>query len=77
MICVICRQAEIIGGLTSVALARGEFRLIVKNVPARICPSCEEAYVDEEVVVKLLQDAEETSKSGSLTFVSEYLSAKK
>lgn len=71
MICVICRQAEIMDGFTSVALARAEFRLSVNKVPARICPSCGEAYVDEEVVVKLLRAADESSESGSFTFMSE------
>jgi len=72
MICLICRQAEIVGRLTSVTFERGEFRLVVKNVPARVCPNCGEAYVDEDVAVRLLRDAEETSKGGILEVVSEY-----
>ena len=58
--------------LPSVNFERGEFRLVVNNVPARICPSCGEAYVDEEVAVKLLQDAEEMSKAGINDDVIEY-----
>ena len=57
MICVICRQAEPVDGLTLVAFERGEFRLLVKNVPARLCPGCGEAYVDEEITEQLLQIA--------------------
>ena len=52
MICLICRQAEIIGGLRSVSFQRGEMHLMINNVPAHICPSCGEAYVGEEVAVR-------------------------
>ena len=72
MICLICRQNEIVDGLTSVLFERGEFRLIVNSVPARICPSCGESYVDEGVAIRLLRDAEETSRAGILDIVHEY-----
>ena len=66
MICLICRQAEIVEGLTSVKFERGEFRLEVSNVPARVCPSCGEAYVGEEVTVQLLRVVNELSEAGML-----------
>jgi len=72
MICLICRQAETIDGLTTIHFERGEMKLTVNNVPARVCPSCEEAYVDEDVAVQLLQDAEEMSKAGVMENVIEY-----
>ena len=64
MICLICRQTETVDGLTSVNFERGEMRLVVNNVPALVCPSCGEAYVEEEVAVQLLREAEEMSKAG-------------
>jgi YgiT-type zinc finger domain-containing protein len=72
MICLICRQTEIIDGYTSVKFARGEFQLTVTGVPAHICPSCGEAYVDENLAVRLLRDADEVSKTGILDDVIEY-----
>ena len=72
MICLICRQAEIVDGLTAVNFERGEMRLLVNNVPARVCPSCREAYVSEDVAVKLLLDANEMSKAGMIQDVIEY-----
>jgi YgiT-type zinc finger domain-containing protein len=75
MICLICRQAELINGLTSVIFERGEMRLMVNNVPARLCPSCGEAYVDEDVAVRLLRDAEAMSAAGELDEVVEYKKA--
>jgi YgiT-type zinc finger domain-containing protein len=72
MICLICRQAKTVDGLTSVRLERDEMRLVFNSVPARVCPSCREAYVDEDVVVRLLQDAEAMSKAGMLNLTLEF-----
>ena len=72
MICVICRQAETVNGLTTIGFERGEFRLLVKSVPARICPSCEEAYVEEMIAKELLQIARQVSESGLLDSQCEY-----
>jgi len=73
MICLICRQAEIVDAQTSVHFERGELRLVVNNVPARVCPSCGEAYVDEDVALQLLQEAEEMSDAGELEVVMEFM----
>jgi len=73
MICLICRQAETVNGQTSVHFERGELRLVVNNVPARVCPSCGEAYVDEDVALQLLQEAEEMSDAGELEVVMEFM----
>lgn len=72
MICLICRQAELVDRVTTVIFERGETRLLVSNVPALICASCGEAYVEEEVAVTLLRHAEETAKDGMLEDVIEY-----
>ena len=72
MICLICRQAKLVEGQTSVKFERGEIGLSVNNVPARICPSCGEAYVDEEIAVQLLQEAEQVSRAGILHLAYEY-----
>lgn len=59
-------------GLTSIHFERGEMRLVVKNVPARICPSCGEAYVEEDVAVRLLRNAEAMSAAGEMEGEVEY-----
>jgi YgiT-type zinc finger domain-containing protein len=75
MICLICRQAEMIDSVTTVGFQRGELHLMINNVPARVCPSCGEAYVDEPVAVRLLREAEEASKAGISQAVIEYTSS--
>ena len=72
MLCLICRQAETVDGLTSLHFERGEMRLLVNNVPARVCPSCGEAYVEEQVAVSLLREAEAMSAAGELDGVRDY-----
>ncbi len=64
MICVICQEAEIVGQRTSVSFERGEFRLVINSLPARVCPNCGEAYVDEDVTVRLLRIADEFYEAG-------------
>jgi YgiT-type zinc finger domain-containing protein len=75
MICLICRQAELVDGVTSVAFERDEMRLVVNRVPARVCLSCGEAYVEEAVAVQLLRDAEAMSAAGEIDGVMEYVSS--
>ena len=72
MICLICRQSETVNGLASVHFERGEMRLVVNNVPARVCPSCGEAYVEEQVAVSLLRSADAMSAAGEIQGVIEY-----
>jgi YgiT-type zinc finger domain-containing protein len=66
MRCVICRGAEVEDRLTSVKLERGEVRLVVSNVPARVCATCGESYIAEAIAARLLQDAEEALEAGIL-----------
>jgi YgiT-type zinc finger domain-containing protein len=72
MICLICRHAEIIAGETSVTFQRGKLTFAVRHVPAQICPGCGEAYVSEEVAVRLLRQAELMAKEEFLEGAIEY-----
>ena len=72
MICLICREAKTVEGITSVIFQRGEMHLQINNVPARVCPSCGEAYVEEVIAARLLQSAQEIYESGSAEVNAEY-----
>ena len=72
MNCLICRQAEIVSGFTSIAFEREEFRLLIRNVPAHICPICGEAIVDEDVAIRLLSEAEDVSRQGIFEGIRDY-----
>ncbi len=75
MICVICRQAEPEPGSTLITLTRGKLTLVVRNVPARVCPNCGEAFVDESTAVQLLRTAEQLAEAGAQVDVRDYLAA--
>ncbi len=72
MNCLICRQAEIIHGFTSITFECDEFKLLINNVPAQICPNCGEAIVDEDAAIRLLAQAEEAAEQGIPEAVLEY-----
>jgi YgiT-type zinc finger domain-containing protein len=65
MICLICRQAEIVDRLTAVNFQRGKMQMLVEHVPARVCPNCGEAYLGEEVTLQLLQSMEKMYRTGT------------
>jgi YgiT-type zinc finger domain-containing protein len=72
MKCFICNQAETAPGKTSVVLERGHVRLTIQNVPARVCPSCGEAYAEAGVAEHLLQQADAMAKAGAKVDVMDY-----
>ncbi len=72
MKCFICNQAETATGKTSVLLERGHASLTINNVPARICPSCGEAYAEEGVAANLLRQAEQLARAGTKVEECEY-----
>jgi YgiT-type zinc finger domain-containing protein len=72
MICLICRESELVDGLISIPFERGEFRLLVRDVPALVCPNCGEALVDEEVAGRLIRQAEDLFAEGIREEVCEY-----
>ena len=71
MKCVICRHGDTQNGTTTVALDRGGLTLVVKDVPAFVCESCGEEYVDEAVTAQLLETARDALRAleTALTFV--------
>ena len=66
MIFLICRKAETADELTVVIFERDEFKLTVKGVPARLCPSCGEAYLEEATADQVLSLARQCFQDGSL-----------
>ena len=72
MICLICRQAEILDRFTDIKFQRGKIDLVISNVPARVCPSCGEGYLAEDVAARLLESAWDVTNAGELEAYLEY-----
>jgi YgiT-type zinc finger domain-containing protein len=75
MKCVICKKASKKPGTTIVTLERDCLTMVVKCVPAQVCPNCGEAYVDEKVTAGLLRDAEERASTGAQVEVRQFVVA--
>ncbi|MBI3268799.1 MAG: type II toxin-antitoxin system MqsA family antitoxin [Planctomycetes bacterium] len=75
MRCVICKQAETSPGTTTVTLERDALTLVVRGVPAAVCPNCGEAYVSEAVAAELLRSAEAAARGGAQVEIRQYVAA--
>ncbi|HUY78953.1 MAG TPA: type II toxin-antitoxin system MqsA family antitoxin [Ktedonobacterales bacterium] len=75
MRCVICKHGEPQPGVTTVTLERDALTLVVKGVPARVCPDCGEEYVEDNVAAQLLTFVEQAAQSGVQVDVRRYVAA--
>lgn len=55
MTCVICRYGETTPGVTTVILHCDDVKILVGGVPAAICTSCGEYYLDEPVASRVYE----------------------
>lgn len=72
MICLVCRKAQLIDGLTSINFERDEFKAVINLVPAQVCPACGEAYLAEDVTAEVLSQVEKLSHEGMLEIAQDY-----
>jgi len=75
MRCLICKQDDTRPGVTTVTLERDELTLVIKGVPARVCPNCGEAYVEDQVAADLLTTAERMAAPGAQVDIRQYVPA--
>lgn len=64
MKCVICKHGETQLGTTTMTLERDNTTVVFKNVPADVCQTCGEAYLDAATTRRLLHIVEEAAKVG-------------
>jgi YgiT-type zinc finger domain-containing protein len=72
MICPICRQADLVDGLSSAVFERGEVKCTITSIPAKVCPNCGDAVVVEKVAQELLQQMEKLVRSGLMEETRDY-----
>ncbi|MBI2330580.1 MAG: YgiT-type zinc finger protein [Chloroflexi bacterium] len=73
MNCVVCREAQTVRGFSSIRFERDEFRAVVHQVPAQICPACGESYLDEVTTADLLKRVEQILEEGEMDIVQDYV----
>ena len=64
MKCAICREGQTKPGSVTATLERNGVIVIIKSVPAMVCNNCGEEYIEKETSSQLLEQAEESLKSG-------------
>ena len=75
MRCIICKHGHIQTGKATVTLERDGLTLVIKGVPAMVCSTCGEEYVDEETTARLLETAEQAAGAGVQVEIREYATA--
>ena len=73
--CLICRHGTLRLGTATVTLTKDELTLVVKDVPALVCGTCGEEYVDDATTSQLLNTAREAAKAGVQVDVRSYIVA--
>ena len=75
MKCVMCKQGETQPGTTTMTLEHGATTVVFKNVPAEVCQTCGEAYLDAATTRHLLHIVEEAARVGVQVDVRSYAAA--
>ncbi len=75
MKCVICKHGEMQPGKTTMTLERDATTVVFKNVPAEVCDTCGEAYLDAATTRQLLHIVEEAARLGVQVDVRSYVAA--
>ncbi len=72
MNCITCKHGETQPGTTTMTLERDATTVVFKNVPAEVCQTCGEAYVDAATTRQLLHIVEEAARAGVQVDVRSY-----
>jgi YgiT-type zinc finger domain-containing protein len=62
MKCAICKTGDTAPGTVTVTLQRGDTTVVIKDVPADVCATCGEYYLDDTVSRKIYGQAEAAVK---------------
>lgn len=73
--CAICKTGEVKPGTTTLTVERGGMTLVIKGVPARVCGSCSEAYLDEATTKRIEAMVDRLERTGVQVAVQDYAAA--
>ena len=62
MICAICKNGETEPGVTTSTLERDSTIIFARDIPAKVCNNCGEAYIDSQTIVRLHNMSPENSE---------------
>ena len=75
MKCLSCKHGELKPGRTTVTVERDGTTIVIRNVPAEVCETCGEDYLDSEVASSLEAVLQEAANAGVRFELREYKAA--
>lgn len=75
MKCLACKHGNLKAGHTTVTVERDGTTIVIRNVPAQVCDTCAEDYLDAAVASALETVLEEAARSGVRFELREYQAA--
>jgi YgiT-type zinc finger domain-containing protein len=75
MNCLACKHGELKAGRTTVTVERDGTTIVIRNVPAEVCETCGEDYLDSAVASSLETVLQEAARSGVRFELREYKAA--
>ncbi len=75
MKCVVCKHGETQPGTTTMTLEHDATTVVFKKVPAEVCQTCGEAYLDADTTKHLLAIVEDAARAGVQVDVRSYVAA--
>ena len=75
MKCLACKNGTLKPGRTTVTVERNGTTVVIHNVPADVCETCGEDYLDAAVASSLEAVLQEAARSGVRFEVREYTAA--
>lgn len=73
--CVICKHGELKSGTAVFAADKDGVLVVIRNVPALVCGTCEEQYFDETVTEALLKAVDDAVKAQGEVVIREFAAA--
>ena len=62
--CPVCPAGRLQEGTTTLTMERGGSTIVFKGVPADVCDTCGESFIDEDVSAEASQQAEAAVEAG-------------
>ena len=62
--CPMCSAGTLQEGTTTLTMERGEATIVFKDVPADVCDTCGEAFIDEDISEDVYEQAEAAVDAG-------------
>ncbi len=73
--CIMCKNGKLVDGSTTFATDSGELLVVIRKVPALVCQTCGEEYLDQDVTRQLLQEVENSIYAAESVVIREYEAA--